>query len=155
MIAVRTQLTDRDPQPTLFPTGRDVYHASVTNLDLEPEHVWRCYNDRAGLAGLVKALPDDDGLGHIPTQRFAANALSLAILRLADHLVVGFQTLCVPEHWHHATLGTIRRHVFLLPAVLATPQGRPVLRCPASSPTRRDCDAAMNALKSLNVDSVW
>lgn len=155
IVAVRKRLADRDAQPTLFTVGRYAYHAYVTNLEVEPERVWRFYNDRAALELLIKELKYDYGLGHSPTRRFHANAFYFQILRLAYNLVVGFQTLCLPEPWHRATLGTIRQQFFLLPAVLVRPQGRPVLRFPASSPARKDCDAIMKALNSLNPDSVW
>lgn len=155
IIAVRKQLKDRDSQPTLFILGRYAYHAYVTNLDLEPENVWRFYNSRAGLEGLIKELKYDYGLGHIPTRRFAANAFYLEILRLAYNLVVGFQTLCLPASRQQATLGTIRRQFLLLPAVLARPQGRPVLRFPRSLPMWRDCEYVMDNLKSLQGQSLW
>lgn len=155
IVAVRKRLADHDPQPTLFTLGHYAYHAYVTNLDVGPERVWRFYNDRATLELLIKELKYDYGLGHIPTRRFDANACYFQILRLAYNVVVGFQTLCLPEPWHRATLATIRRHFFLLPAVLARPQGRPVLRFPASSPARKDCDTIMKRLKSLNPRSVW
>lgn len=154
IIAVRKRLGDRDPQPTLFVLGRYTYHAYVTNLAVEPERVWRFYNDRATLELLIRELKYDYGLGHIPTRRFNANAFYFQVLRLAYNLVVGFQTLCLPERWQHATLGTIRNQFLLLPAVLAKPQGRPVLRFPASSPTRQDCDTIMRTLRSFNSGSV-
>lgn len=155
IIAVRKQLADRDPHPTLFVLGRYAYHAYVTNLAVEPERVWRFYNDRAAIELLIRELKYDYGLGHIPTRRFNANAFYFQVLRLAYNLVVGFQTVCLPDRWTRATLATIRNHFFLLPAILVKPQGRPVLRFPARSPARQDCEAIMKALKSVNLDSVW
>ena len=155
IIAVRKRLEPGDPQPTLFVLGRYAYHAYVTNLDLRPEHLWRFYNARARLELLVKELKYDYGLGHIPTRRFHANALYFQLLRLAYNLVVGFQTLCLPESWHHATLATIRHEFFLLPAVLARPQGRPTLRFPRHLPARDDCEKLMMNLRSLHRKPVW
>lgn len=155
LIAVRKRLEERDPQPTLFVRGRYAYHAYVTNLDLLPEHVWHFYNDRAGLELLIKELKYDYGLGHIPTRRFNANALYLQLLRLAYNLVVGFQTLCLSDGWHQATLATIRHEFFLLPAVLARPQGRPTLRFPRHLPSREDCEKLMKNMRSLHRDPVW
>lgn len=126
IIVVRKRLQPSDPQPTRLVMGRSAYHAYVTTLDLQPEHVWRFSNDRARLARLIKDLTDDDALGQIPTRRFDANALDFEILRVASTLVVGFQTLGVPEPWRHqATWATSRTNVFMRPAVLARPQGRP------------------------------
>jgi hypothetical protein len=149
IIAVRKRLSDRDPQPTLFALGHYAYHAYVTNLDLQPAAVWRFYNDRARLELLIKELKYNYGLGHIPTRRFDANALYVQILRLAYNLVVGFQTVCLPPHWQQATLATIRNEFFLLPAVLARPQGRPTLRFPRHLPARDDCEFVLKALRAL------
>lgn len=155
IVAVRKRLEPSDPQPTLFVLGRYAYHAYVTNLDLLPEHVWRFYNARAGLELLIKELKYDYGLGHIPTRRFHANALYFQLLRLAYNLVVGFQVLCLSERWHHATLATIRNEFFLLPAVLARPQGRPTLQFPRHLPAREDCEKLMKNMRSLHRDPVW
>lgn len=155
IIAVRKTLQPGDPQPTLFVLGRYAYHAYVTNLNLHPDRVWRFYNARAGLELLIKELKYNYGLGHIPTRRFHANTLYFQLLRLAYNLVVGFQTLCLNERWHQATLVTIRHEFFLLPAVLARPQGRPTLRFPHHLPSREDCEQLMKNMRSLHRDPVW
>lgn len=155
IIAVRKRLEPRDPQPTLFVLGRYSYHAYVTTLDLHPESVWRFYNDRARLELIVKELKHDYALGQIPTRRFDANALYFEILRLAYNLVVGFQTLCLPEAWHQATLSTIRMNFFLLPALLARPQGYPVLRIPGFLPVRPHIEAMMKKLDALRPSTLW
>jgi hypothetical protein len=155
IIAVRKRLEARDPQPTLFVLGRYAYHAFVTNLDLQPEHVWHFYNDRARLELIVKELKADSALGQLPTRRFEANALYFEILRLAYTLVVGFQTLCLPADWQQATLATIRTNFFMLPAVLARPQGRPDLRFPRHLPAARAIEAVMNNLRRLQGRPLW
>jgi hypothetical protein len=155
IIAVRKRLTEADAQPTLFVKGRCLYHAYVTNLDLQPARIWRFYNDRAELELLIKELKYNYGLGHIPTRRFDANALYFQLLRLAYNLVGGFQTLCLPPRWHRATLGTIRTDFFMLPAVLARPQGYPTLRFPRFLPARVDCENVMKNLKTLDRQSIW
>ena len=155
IVAVRKRLEPQDPQPTLFVLGRYAYHAYVTNLDLQPEHVWRFYNDRARLELVIKELKYDYALGQIPTRRFDANAFYFELLRLAYTLVVGFQTLCLPVSWHQATLGTIRTNFFTLPAVLARPQGRPTLRFPRFLPAVRDVEAVMTKLNVLQGQALW
>lgn len=155
IIVVRKRLQPSDPQPTLFVMGRYAYHAYVTTLDLQPEHVWRFYNDRARLELLIKELKYDYALGQIPTRRFDANALYFEILRLAYTLVVGFQTLCLPEPWHQATLATIRTNFFMLPAVLARPQGRPALRFPRHLPARDDIERVIKNLAALQAHPFW
>jgi len=155
IVAVRKRLEPHDPQPTLFVLGRYAYHAYVTNLDLQPESVWRFYNDRARLELLIKELKHDYALGQIPTRRFDANALYFEILRLAYNLVVGFQTLCLPNTWQQATLATIRTNFFMLPALLARPQGRPTLRFPGHLPARPDIEAVIRNLTALHARPIW
>ena len=135
--------------------GRYAYHAYVTNLDLTPERVWRFYNDRARIELIIKELKYDYALGQLPTRRFEANALRFEILRLAYNLVVGFQTLCLPASWASATLSTIRQHFFLLPALLARPQGRPALRFPRHLPAKRDIEAVLERLRALERRPLW
>jgi hypothetical protein len=155
MVAVRKRLEPRDPQPTLFVLGRYAYHAYVTNLDLHPEHIWRFYNDRARLELIIKELKYDYALGQIPTRRFDANALYFEVLRLAYNLVVGFQTLCLPTTWQQATLATVRTNFFMLPAILARPQGRPTLRFPGHLPARPDIEVVMKNLTALQARPLW
>lgn len=155
IIAIRKALSEVDPQPTLFTMGRYAYHAYVTNLDLTPERVWRFYNDRARIELIIKELKYDYALGQLPTRRFEANALRFEILRLAYNLVVGFQTLCLPAPWASATLSTIRQHFFLLPALLARPQGRPALRFPRHLPAKRDIESVLERLRALERRPLW
>ena len=155
IVAVRHALVGADPEPALFTLGRYGYHAYVTNLALSPEAVWRFYNDRACLELLIRELKGNYGLGHIPTRCFDANAFYFQILRLAYNLVVGCQTLCLPDPWRYATLSTIRQQLLLLPAVLAKPQGRPVLRFSAASPARADVPAILKRLRALRQTRIW
>ncbi len=154
-IAVRRRLRPDEPQPTLFTLGRYGYHAYVTNLPVSAVRVWRFYNDRARIELSIRELKYDYALGEIPTRRFNANALYFEVLRLAHNLVVGFQTLCLPPHWAESTLGTLRNHFFLLPAVLAKPQGRPALRFPQYLPAREDIDTVMHQLERLRRRPAW
>jgi hypothetical protein len=154
-IAVRRRLRPEDPQPTLFTLGRYSYHAYVTNLPVSATRIWRFYNDRARIELSIKELKQDYALGEIPTRRFNANALYFEVLRLAHNLVVGFQTLCLPPRWADATLSTLRNHFFLLPAVLAKPQGRPALRFPKYLPAREDIDIVTKQLERLRRRPAW
>jgi hypothetical protein len=154
-VAIRKRLDTHEPEPTLFTLGRFAYHAYVTNLPVGPARVWRFYNDRARLELTIKELKQDYALGEIPTRCFEANALYFEVLRLAYNLVVGFQTRCLPDRWQQATLSTVRNHFFLLPAVLAKPQGRPTLRFPRYLPAREDIDAVTQQLARLRRQPAW
>lgn len=154
-IAVRRRLRPEEPQPTLFTLGRYCYHAYVTNLPVSAVRVWRFYNDRARVELSIRELKQDYALGEIPTRRFNANALYFEVLRLAYNLVVGFQTSCLPPRWAASTLSTIRNHFFLLPAVLAKPQGRPALRFPGYLPAREDIHTVIDQLERLRRRPAW
>lgn len=154
-IAVRRRLRTDEPQPTLFALGRYGYHVYVTNLSVGAARVWRFYNDRARVELSIKELKQDYALGEIPTRRFNANALYFEVLRLAYNLVVGFQTSCLPPRWAPSTLSTIRNHFFLLPAILAKPQGRPALRFPKYLPAREDIDIVTKQLERLRHRPAW
>jgi len=154
-IAVRRRLRPDEPQPTLFSLGRYAYHAYVTNLPVTAVRAWRFYNDRARVELSIRELKEDYALGEIPTRRFNANALYFEVLRLAHNLVVGFQTLCLPPRWAQSTLSTLRTHFFLLPAVLAKPQGRPALRFPKYLPAREDLDFVLQQLERLRRRPAW
>jgi hypothetical protein len=104
---------------------------------------------------VIKELKRDYALGQIPTRRLNANACYFEILRLAYTLVVGFQTLCLPQSWQHATLSTIRANFFMVPAVLVRPHGYPILRMPGFLPIRSDLEALIKKLDSLRGSQLW
>ena len=84
-----------ETQPTLFTLGRYVYRAWVTNLLLTPVGVWHFHDGRATMERRIRELRGDFALPKIPTHSFAASALYLEIVRLADNLVTAFQRTCL------------------------------------------------------------
>ncbi len=70
-------------QLTLFTVKRHTYQVLVTNLDLQPIHLWRFYNDRAGLELIIRELKGDYPLGRIPTKHFFANEAYFHLLLFA------------------------------------------------------------------------
>src|SRR5438128_3988986 len=62
----RPQPEEPSEQLTLFKLGRYHYQVLVTNLPLQPLHLWRFYNDRAGIELVIRQLKGDYALGHIP-----------------------------------------------------------------------------------------
>src|ERR1700680_2035676 len=127
-VVARRFIPGEAAQTTLFPLGRYMYRAWVTNMHLTPAGIWHFYDGRAGMEPRICELREDFALRKIPTASFAANALYLEIIRLAYNLVTAFQRNCLQESWQSLTLERLRYKLFLLPAELTRPQNRPVLR---------------------------
>jgi Transposase DDE domain group 1 len=119
---------------TLFQLGRYRYQVFVTNLSLRPLHLWRFYNDRAGVELLIRQLKADYALGSIPTRHFFANETYFHLLLLAYNLINWFKRLCLPPEFQGATLQTLRHTILLMPAQLRRVENRPSLALPASGP---------------------
>jgi hypothetical protein len=102
---------------------------------LRPLHLWRFYNDRAGVALLIKQLKGDYAMGNIPTRHFFANETYFPLLLLAYNLVNWFKRLCLPPAFQNATLQTLRHQILLMPAQLRRADNRPSLALPASGPS--------------------
>jgi len=151
-IVARRLLDQDDSTPTLFSLGRYQYRCWVTNLELSPLGVQHFYDGRATIEVRIRELRQDFALAHIPTRRFAANALYLEIIRLAYNLVTAFQRLCLPEDWQTFTLQKLRHKLFLLPGQLVRPQNRPVLRlnsAPKIQPLARHILTRLKRLRPL------
>jgi Transposase DDE domain group 1 len=119
-------------QLTLFKLGKYHYQVLVSNLRLQPLHLWRFYNDRAGIELLIRHLKGDYALGSIPTRHFFANETYFHLLLLAYNLVNWFKRLCLPPELQIATLQTLRQRILLMPAQLVRTGNRPRLVLPAS-----------------------
>jgi Transposase DDE domain group 1 len=129
----------RRPQPeelaeqlTLFKLGRYHYQVLVTNLTLQPLHLWRFYNDRAGIELVIRQLKGDYAIGSIPTRHFFANETYFHLLLLAYNLINWFKRLCLPAEFQNATLQTLRQQILLMPAQLVRTGNRSRLNLPAS-----------------------
>jgi len=103
-IVARRLIETSEATAILFALGRFQYRCWVTNLDLSPAGVRHFDDGRAALEVRIRELRQDFALTRIPTRRFAANALYLEIVRLADNLVTAFQRLCLPDDWQSFTL---------------------------------------------------
>jgi hypothetical protein len=128
----RPQPDEPTAQLTLFKLGTYHYQVLVTNLRLQPLHLWRFYNDRAGIELLIRHLKGDYALGSIPTRHFFANETYFHLLLLAYNLVNWFKRLCLPPELQIATLQTLRQRILLMPAQLVRTGNRPRLVLPAS-----------------------
>ena len=147
-VVIRRPLAeDPSAQLTLFTVKRYTYQVLVTNLDLEPIHLWRFYNDRAALELIIRELKGDYPLGRVPTKHFFANEAYFHLLLFAYNLMQWFKRFCLPEAWQAMTLGTLRSRLFLTPGQFVRSDNRSILRLPATYP---DQDVWRHALKQIN-----
>ncbi len=138
-------------QLTLWQFKDFFYHGFVSNLTLQPEAVYRFYNQRALVELDLRELKDSLPLGKIPTTRFTANATHFELILLAYDLVNWFRRLCLSGPWRNARLHTLRREVFMLPARLLKSQHRNLLKLPAQYPHRLRFQKALAQLHRLHV----
>lgn len=118
----------------LFQLGRFHYQAFVTNLPLTPLYLWRFYNDRSQAELVIRQLKEAYALGKIPTRDFPANLAFFHLALFAYNCLNWFKRYCAPPVFQRATLQRLRQQLFLAPALLVRPAGRPTLRLAASYP---------------------
>jgi hypothetical protein len=118
----------------LFQLGRFHYQAFVTNLPLTPLYLWRFYNDRSQAELVIRQLKEAYALGKIPTRDFPANLAFFHLALFAYNCLNWFKRYCAPPAFQRATLQRLRQQLFLAPALLVRPAGRPTLRLAASYP---------------------
>ncbi len=147
-VVIRRPLAeDPSAQLTLFTVKRYTYQVLVTNLELAPIHLWRFYNDRAGLELIIRELKGDYPLGRVPTKQFFANEAYFHLLLFAYNLMQWFKRFCLPEAWQTMTLGTLRSRLFLTPGQFVRSDNRSILRLPATYP---DEDVWRHVLKQIH-----
>src|SRR5512136_1248391 len=134
-IVVRRLLPEKPSwQLSLFKMTGYTYHVIVTNLSLKPLNLWRFYNQRATGELIIRELLEAYTLGKIPTKDWASNQAYFHLVLFAYNLINWFKRLCLPPDWQRFNLQTIRSRLFLVPAQLLRPQGRPTLSLPSSYP---------------------
>lgn len=130
-VVLRRKVPDDPEAPlTLFTLDRYAYSAIVTDLNLEPYHVFQFYNDRAALERIIRILKDDYPFGSAPTTSFEANALYAELSLLAYDLMIWFKRLCLPDEWQPFTLPTIRHRLLMIPGAFVKSRNIPTLRFP-------------------------
>jgi len=112
----------------LFKIEGYTYQVLVTNLRWAPLTAWRFYNDRSRAELIIRELKAAYALNKIPMQDFGGTEVFFQLVLIAYNLLSWFKRLCAPPSLQRATLLRLRRQLFLAPAHLARPQGRPVLR---------------------------
>ncbi len=112
----------------LFEMKGYTYQVLLTNLPWIPLNVWQFYNDRSQAELIIRELKAAYALDKIPMQDFAGNEAFFQVVVLAYNLLNWFKRLCAPPSLQRASLQRLRRQLFLVPAQLVRPQGKPVLR---------------------------
>ncbi len=118
----------------LFQMKGFVYQVLVTNMTATPWRIWQFYNDRSQAELIIRELKAAYALDKIPMHDFAGNEAFFQLVLLAYNLLNWFKRLCAPPSLQRATLQRLRRQLFLVPAQLVKPQGRPVLRLARAYP---------------------
>ncbi len=124
---------EKQTQQTLFTLDAFAYSMIVTNLALEPYHVFQFYQDRSAMERIVRTLKEDYPLGSAPTHSFMANALYAELSLLAYNLMTWFKRCCLPEDWQSYTLPTIRHRLLMIPGEFVRTDNIPTLRFPRNS----------------------
>lgn len=117
-------------QDELFPVWR--YHAFFTDTTLSTVDADITHRRHAVVETVFSDLIDGP-LAHLPSGRFAANAAWLVCAGMSHNLLRAAGSLAGRFH-AKARGATLRRHLVLVPARLARPQGRPTLHLPAQWP---------------------
>jgi hypothetical protein len=129
-LVVRRVRDRRREQDELFPVWR--YHAFFTDTALSTVDADLTHRQHAVVETIFSDLIDGP-LAHLPSGRFAANAAWLVCAGMNHNLMRAAG--CLAGRFHAKARGaTLRRHLVLVPARLARPQGRPTLHLPAYWP---------------------
>jgi hypothetical protein len=148
--AVATRLIVRrdqkqQPKGQLQLPGLYDYHAFITDrtgpvLELEAEH-----RGHAVVENQIRELKYDLALNHLPSGRFAANAVWLALTALAHNLAHWVAQLALERQ--PLTVKTVRRCFFSVPGRLVRSGRRRRLRLPSYWPWARQFLRALERLR--------
>ena len=136
-IVMRHTIPQDPSQHMLFTLDKYEYQVFVTNLDLDPEHVWYFYKQRAAVETNIKELKYDFFISKIPTHKFSANQSHLKLLLLDYDLFRWFQMLCLPKQFQSKTLRWIRRNILVAPGKFTTPGHRNILKFQRNHPNEK------------------
>ena len=142
---------DPSEQLKLLTVGHYAYQVLVTNLKVQPQTVWRRYNQRAAVELIIKELKADYPLAKIPTANFAANQAYFHLLLFAYNLINWFKRLCLPQAYHPLTLKTLIQQILCTPGELVRVANRPVFKLPANFPHQDAWAYALRRIDKLKI----
>jgi hypothetical protein len=137
-VAIRCPIHDQDTQQlALFPLERYAYRVLVTNLPLQPYHVWQFYKPRAAVELIIEQLKHDLPLAKIPTRLFLANRIYTELILFAYDLLVWFKNHCLPSELQSAKPERVRQELFSEPAEFVRRGNKKIIRFGAHSSLQR------------------
>jgi hypothetical protein len=150
MIVIRRPIPDPPSwQLTLFKMGRHLYQVIVTNLELEPLHLWRFYNGRASMELAIRQWKHGWPLAKSPGRDWELNAAWFHLVLFAYNLVNWFKRCSVPAALQRATIPTLREQLLCVPASLSRPQGKVTLSLPAGYPYHEEFQQTSRTIRRL------
>ena len=123
------------------------YHAFVTNRDGEFLEIEADHRRHAIVEQRIAELKSA-GLAHLPSGKFMANAVWLALSVMAHNLGKAVGRLAGPD-LDSATAATLRRKVFTVPGRLVSSARRLALRLPESWPWATAIEQAIEKIQAI------
>lgn len=138
LILIRHQVQDRRRVggKRLIDCPGYLFQALVTSLpaQVSPLEVWRQYNGRAGIEGVIKELRHGYGLHQFCCQDFWATEAALSLVVMAHNLVELFERFL---GWtQRYAISTLRFHLFMCAGVISRAAGLTTIKL-AQPPRRR------------------
>jgi len=120
-IVTRKRLQDRAAaagQKALLQQPRYELQAIVTDVQWRRRRVWAFYNGRVTVESVLKESALGFQMDHLPSGRFAGNALFCQLLILAYNVVNVFRRLCLLGENRRRYVQALRRVVLAIPGLL-------------------------------------
>ena len=117
-VVTRKRLVDRAEaagQQALLEQPRYELQAIVTDVGWSRRQVWAFYNRRVTVESILKESALGFQMDHLPTGRFAGNALFCQLLILAYNVVNVFRRLCLVQGQRRRYVQSLRRVVLAVP----------------------------------------
>lgn len=108
----------RKCQLGLFDAAYD-YQTIVTTHNWDPEDVFHFYNHRCTQETMIREGKEGFGFDQFSSMSFDANYADLLVKAIVYNLSLAFQRDLMPYEGRHWTVQSLRRCVFIVPAVLS------------------------------------
>lgn len=152
MVVVREEIREGKEHkkvPRLFELQGYSYQVIVTNLDWEPEEVWRFYNGRANVENLVKEGVLGYGLDVTLSHHYGGNVAHFFLVMLAYNLMNWFKEKALGQTEVKRMAKWIRGRFFFVAGKLVRRGRRWILNLPDSWPWREEYQQAEQRLAAL------
>lgn len=106
------------------------YQAIVTNLDWDPEDIWRFYNQRCTCENFIKELKYGLNIDNISKASFHANAADLWLKVICYNILLAMKSHA-PDEYKNCSITKFQRILFTVPALMIKHARRITLRLPS------------------------